>query len=1572
VTVKIYSGSNTSGSLVQTLTATASAGSWSIAPTTPLADATYTAQAQQSNTNGTTGYSLANTFTVDTTPPTNSLSLVNKSAGGSYLSGSTLYYQGSTAGSFKLQNALSDSGSGPASSAFAALGGTTTGWSFTSSTASTPAGGPYVSNTLSWTAGTTSAPSETVTGSDYAGNTAQTTLTFANDSTAPTGSIGYTNGATNSTPITVSFSASDGGSGVNSSSGQLQRASAPLSNGSCGTFGAFANVGPAGVTSPYSDSSASSGNCYEYRYLVSDRVGNQVTIGPSGVLEFDTTPPTQSLSLTAATSAYLSGTTLYWNGNNTSTGGFELIDAVTDSGSGPASANFPAVGATGWTHANETVSSGTGSAPTIDYTSSAYSWGSSVLNPANQTITGSDAAGNPVTTTLHFVDDTTPPSGGSVDVTGLVGTGSRYSTSTTLSIAFSKGTDSQSGVAATGAQLERASATLSSTDGEANGSCGPYGSYTLLATDPASPYADNAAGGIQAGHCYKYEYIVSDNVGNTTTYTSGDVKVQTTAPASLTPVPSLSSATGNTFISGSTVYTNPQSGNSGGFTLSSTASDATSGIADAVFPSLGAGYSGGGTVSYPGPYSTTYSWSGATATASGLETVSAADNATLTGSASFTVTPDTTPPTGSITYTNGDNHTGMVSVSFSATDSGSGVNSSSGQLQRASATLSNGGCGAFSAFANVGSAGVSSPYSDSSVSSGNCYEYRYLVSDNVGNQATITSTSIVKVDLSPPSNSLSLVSQSGGGSYLSGTTLYYQGSVAGSFKLQNAVSDPDSGPASSTFAALGATATGWSFTGTTVSTPSAGPYASNAFSWTAGTSSAPTETVTGSDNAGNTTQTTLTLTNDSTAPATSVSFPASGAGYDATSWDAGCATSGICGTASDSGSGVKQVLVSIQEGSGDYWNGASFGSASEDKLAASGTTSWALPFSASNFPASGSYTVRAYGIDNVGNTSPVTTATFTFSVGAVPVVSLTQANGTTVSFPYYTNRNVTAIGGGCTSGDGNVTPYVNGTAGTSVSCTSGSWTAPVSLSSQGTYTLSATQADSAGTGSSGNETLVIDTTAPTTTTAFPAADAAYNAAGWDSGCATGGICGTASDSGSGVKQVLVSIQEGSGDYWNGSSFGSVSEDTLAASGTTSWSFPFSASSFPSDGSFTVRVYATDDAGNTSSPSSVTFTIDTTAPATALTFPSAGAAYSAASWDAGCATSGICGTASDSGSGVKQVVVSIQEGSGDYWNGSSFGSASEDKLAASGTTSWSFPFSAGSFPSDGSYTVRVYGTDNAGNTSSPSSATFTIDTTAPTVSLTKINGSVVAFPYSTTQHVASIGGGCGTAPGDSGMVRWSVTGATSESGLASCSAGSWELTLPAILATQGGYTLTAAQTDKAGNVGSSGNETLTIGDLAPVASFTFSPSAPLVGQVVSFDGSPSSDLDGTVTSYSWIFGDGSGPAGGVTVTHTYAKPGNYTVQLSVTDNSGSVAATTRTVAVSSPSAPPLPVLRLRIPKQLLGSVLSHGLAITVSSNRTTRATVELVLSRSDAKQLGLGNGRRPVVIASLTRRLVAGG
>ena len=206
-------------------------------------------------------------------------------------------------------------------------------------------------------------------------------------------------------------------------------------------------------------------------------------------------------------------------------------------------------------------------------------------------------------------------------------------------------------------------------------------------------------------------------------------------------------------------------------------------------------------------------------------------------------------------------------------------------------------------------------------------------------------------------------------------------------------------------------------------------------------------------------------------------------------------------------------------------------------------------------------------------------------------------------------------------------------------------------------------------------TWTVDTTAPSSATTFPASGAAYNASGWNAGCGTVGFCGTYSDATTGVQKVEISIRRGAGNYWNGSGFSSGSEVwNIAGLSGGNWSYAFATTDFPADGSYTIRVKATDNAGNGETPASRSFTYDTADPSALFSFPASGGDYTNAAWNAGCGTAGFCGTYSDATSGVQAVEISIRRGTGNYWNGTSFGSASEVFQTASlSAGNWSYAF-----------------------------------------------------------------------------------------------------------------------------------------------------------------------------------------------------------------------------------------------------------------------------------------------------------
>ena len=68
----------------------------------------------------------------------------------------------------------------------------------------------------------------------------------------------------------------------------------------------------------------------------------------------------------------------------------------------------------------------------------------------------------------------------------------------------------------------------------------------------------------------------------------------------------------------------------------------------------------------------------------------------------------------------------------------------------------------------------------------------------------------------------------------------------------------------------------------------------------------------------------------------------------------------------------------------------------------------------------------------------------------------------------------------------------------------------------------------------------------------------------------------------------------------------------------------------------------------------------------------------------------------------------------------------------------------------------------------------IDGTPPVVTVTRVNGTAQSFPFVTSATVTSIGGACGTAPGDVATVSPRINGAATTPTSVPCSSGSWTL------------------------------------------------------------------------------------------------------------------------------------------------------------------------------------------------------
>ena len=259
-----------------------------------------------------------------------------------------------------------------------------------------------------------------------------------------------------------------------------------------------------------------------------------------------------------------------------------------------------------------------------------------------------------------------------------------------------------------------------------------------------------------------------------------------------------------------------------------------------------------------------------------------------------------------------------------------------------------------------------------------------------------------------------------------------------------------------------------------------------------------------------------------------------------------------------------------------------------------------------------------------------------------------------------------------------VTLFDNGGAtplGTAVVQNDGSWSTSVTLSGNGTHSIVAKDTDAAGnTGTSSAVIYTLSTVGPTVTEGLTI----------DTGSsASDKITSNDALTGTGDANTLVTLKEGA-----------VVLGTTTSNGAGVWSFTPAGLS---DGLHTIVASQTDGFGNTGT-ASLSFTLDTAAPVETIS--------STIGTDTGASTTitsggltkdntlALSGTVSDT-NGVSSVQV--------YDGANLLGTA----IVSSGN--WSFttgPLAGGSH----SFTAKA--TDNAGNVTTSSAVTATIDTTAP--------------------------------------------------------------------------------------------------------------------------------------------------------------------------------------------------------------------------------------------------------------------
>lgn len=326
----------------------------------------------------------------------------------------------------------------------------------------------------------------------------------------------------------------------------------------------------------------------------------------------------------------------------------------------------------------------------------------------------------------------------------------------------------------------------------------------------------------------------------------------------------------------------------------------------------------------------------------------------------------------------------------------------------------------------------------------------------------------------------------------------------------------------------------------------------------------------------------------------------------------------------------------------------------------------------------------------------------------------------------------------------------------------------------------------------------------------------------------------------------------------------VSVGPVTANGSGNWSY---ATASLSAASHTVTARS-EYLGTSSTTASLTFTIDTTAPAAPLiTTPASSPSYLASS------------AATIAGSAEANSTVTVYDGA-----------TLIGTVVANGSGNWTLSPTL----AVGSHSITARSTDAANNVSVPSSAaTLIVDTSAPTVTLSSpANG--VTINIATPTIVFSV------ADTNSGAISACYIDGVSTT----CSSGYVPTTLG-----QGSHTVRVANTDLAGNVGSSTTNTFTVDTIAPSAPVISTPStSPLYTSNATPTIAGSAESGSTVNIYAdgILVGTVTATGGSWSKVISALTAGTHSIVARATDGAGNVSADSnaKTIVVdqTAPAAP----------------------------------------------------------------------
>ena len=697
-----------------------------------------------------------------------------------------------------------------------------------------------------------------------------------------------------------------------------------------------------------------------------------------------------------------------------------------------------------------------------------------------------------------------------------------------------------------------------------------------------------------------------------------------------------------------------------------------------------------------------------------------------------------------------------------------------------------------------------------------------------------------------------------------------------------------------------------------------------------------TVTASVNDKAGNSGQTTHTLTVDTIAPAVTISTVADDDIVNNAEQLAGQTISGT--TTAEQG---QTVTVSF--------NGHSY----QATVGADGSWSVFVPGRDFLGLSDGDYTITATVSDKAGNPGSAThDVTLNGDVPTIAINTFAQddiVNAAEHGTPLVISGTTDAPAGQT------VTITLNGKTYTATVQNDGTWSYTVgsadvtALADGGSYVINAQVSNAIGNSVSDNHTVTVDLTAPSMGISI---DSLQN----DTGL-------SANDFITNDSQVVVNgsltAQLGNNEKAQISLDGGVTWIDLTVTGTT-WRYTDGRTL--TDGTYQYQVRVIDNAGNVGATDSQDVVIDLTKPAAATI------TVDSVSQDTGLSDSDFI--TSDNQISLKGTLGAAL-GSGDHAQISLDGGATWTDVSVSGL-SWTYI--DGRTLTDGDYNYQLRVIDEAGNISATTSQVVTIDTVAPDASKTIAIDSISddtglsSSDFITRDTSLTLHGSLGATLADGEYAQISIDGGVTWQNVI-VTGNSWYYVDGRTLGNQT-YDYYVRVVDAAGNVGASAHQQVTVDTVAPDAAITVT-----VDNITVDTGFDNNDFLTSSTSYTlngtlgaelgageyvqvsmdggttWVYATVSGTQWRYTDARTLAD-GDYRYQVRVVDQAGNVGATTTQDVTVDTQAPQYGITIDSISED---TGQSGSDFITMDTSLTINGSLGSALASDERVQISLDGG-----------------